>query len=159
MNFRIISLPPFKVVTSGVDTAYDFSENGILGKFNTYFSKLSAKPQDSFTPRDFLYFDEARGGMVWIYALTNYMEPQEYQTFDFDGGFYVTYHYTDGDHNENGRLYQEALEWIEQSEIFVLDKRENHYAMGHIITPQEIINAQGWAQMETFVPVKIKIKK
>lgn len=155
MNFRIISLPPFKAVTSGVDKTCDFSENGVLGKFNTYFSELSTKSQDSFVPRDFLYFDEARGGMVWIYALTDYMEPQEYQTFDFDGGFYVTYHYTDGDNKENERLYKEALEWIEQSEIFILDKRENHYSMGHIITPQEIISAQGWAQMEAFVPVKI----
>jgi len=28
--------------------------------------------------------------------------------------------------------------------------------MGHIITPPEIIKAQGWAQMENFIPIKLK---
>jgi hypothetical protein len=32
------------------------------------------------------------------------------------------------------------------------------YAMGHIITPAEVIKAQGWAQMETFIPVRLKNK-
>jgi hypothetical protein len=30
--------------------------------------------------------------------------------------------------------------------------------MGHIITPSEIIKAQGFAQMENFVPIKLKEK-
>lgn len=49
MQFRVISLPPFRAVSSGVDKNFDFSENGVLGRFDTYFSKLQSKPQDSFT--------------------------------------------------------------------------------------------------------------
>lgn len=156
MNFRIISIPPFKAVTSGVDTNFDFSNSGILGKFNTYFSKLLPKPQDNFAPRDFLYFDEEKGGMAWIYALTDYINTEGFETFDFDGGLYVTYHYKDGDHEENERLYKEVLEWIEKSDSFELDKHENHYPMGHIITPPEVIKAQGFAIMESFVPIRFK---
>ena len=37
-----------------------------------------------------------------------------------------------------------------------LDVRPDHYSMGHIITPPEIIQAQGWAQMEAFIPVKLR---
>lgn len=158
MTYRIISIPPFRAVLSGVDSSFDFSENGVLGKFNNYFSKLKPRPQDSFSPRDYLYFDEKQGGLVWMYALADDMDTEGYETLDFDGGYYVTYHYKDGDEAENERLYTEVLALIEQSEVLALDKRENHYPMGHIITPPAIIEAQGWAQMEAFIPVKVKGK-
>lgn len=77
---------------------------------------------------------------------------------DFDGGYYLTYAYKDGDDEANGRLYSKALKYIEDSEVIELDVRSNHYSMGHIITPSEIIEVQGWAQMETFIPVKLKNK-
>lgn len=156
MSFRIISIPPFKAVSSGVDPNSDFSENGVLGKFDAYFSKLEPGPRDCFMPRDFLYYDTEKGGLVWIYALTEEMDAEGFEVIDFDGGYYLTYHYKDGDHEENDRLYHEALAWIEQSEIFELDQRTNHYAMGHIITPPEVIKVIGYAQMETFIPVKLK---
>lgn len=156
MDFRIISIPPFKAVTSGIDTNFDFSENGALGKFNAYFSKIKPQPVDSFSPRDYLYFDEQQGGMAWIYALTDYISTEGFETFDFDGGLYVTYHYKDGDDKENERLYKEVLEWIEKSDFFELDKRENHYPMGHIITPPKVIKVQGFAIMESFVPIRLK---
>lgn len=155
IDYRIIELPPFKAVVSGVDPAIDFSGEGVLGRFMRYFSKLEAQPQDSFAPRDYLYYDEKYGGMVWMYALTDGMDAGGYETIDFDGGYYVTYHYKDGDHAANERLYQAVLAWLEQSDVLTLDKRENHYPMGHIITPQAVIDAQGWGQMEAFVPVKL----
>ena len=48
------------------------------------------------------------------------------------------------------------MEFAKSSEIFDLDERRGHYSMGHIITPPEVIAAQGWAQMEAFIPVKLK---
>ncbi|WP_334071343.1 hypothetical protein [Paenibacillus sp. A14] len=158
MKFRVISIPPFKAVSSGVDKHFDFSENGVLGKFDAYFSKLKPGPQDSFVPRDFLYYDAEQEGLVWIYALTDYMDSEGYEIIDFDGGYYVTYHYKDGDHEENERLYHEALSWIENSDVFELDQRANHYAMGHIITPPEVIKATGYALMESYIPVKLVSK-
>lgn len=41
MEFRIISLPPFKAASSGVDKNFDFSSKGVLGKFNIYFSAMN----------------------------------------------------------------------------------------------------------------------
>lgn len=158
MDFRIISLPAFKAASSGVDKDFDFSPAGILGRFDEYFSAIKPSDRDSFLPRDFLYFDEERQGMVWIWALSEDMDSGQNEVIDFDGGYYVTYAYRDGDEEANGRLYNEALKYIEESEIFELDVRMNHYAMGHIITPAEIIKAQGWAQMETFIPIKLKGK-
>lgn len=158
MEFRIISLPAFKAASSGADRNFDFSPKGILGKFSEYFSAIKPSARDSFLPRDFLYFDEEKQGMVWMWALSEEMNDGGNEIIDFDGGYYLTYAYKDGDEETNGKLYGEALKYIEASEVFELDVRTNHYAMGHIITPAGIIEAQGWSQMETFIPIKLKNK-
>lgn len=158
MEFRIISLPPFKASTSGVSKECDFTPGSILNKFDKYFSAIELCPRDRFSPRDFLYFDDEKQGMVWMWALSEDIEDGGNEVIHFDGGYYLTYAYKDGDEETNEKLYMEAIKFIENSEILALDVRSNHYAMGHIITPQEIINAQGWAQMETFIPVKLKNK-
>ena len=156
MEFRIISLPPFRASSSGVDKKFDFSPTGILGKFDAYFSAIKPSPRDDFMPRDFLFFDKEQQGFVWLWALSEGMDDGGYEIIDFDGGYYLTYAYKDGDEATNGRLYKEALDYINNSGIFELDERPNHYAMGHIITPAKIIKAQGWAQMETMIPIKLK---
>jgi hypothetical protein len=158
MEFRIISLPAFMAASSGIDKNFDFSPQGILGKFDKYFSDIEPCDRDSFMPRDFLYFDEEKQGMIWIWALTEDMDDGGNEIIDFEGGYYLTYVYKDGDEETNGKLYREALKYIEDSEVLELDVRQNHYSMGHIITPAEIIKVQGWAQMETFIPVKLKNK-
>ena len=156
MELRIISLPAFKAASSGVDKDFDFSPTGVLGKFDKYFSAVKPSERDSFLPRDFLYFDEEKQGMVWIWALSEDMDDGGNQVINFDGGYYLTYTYKDGDEATSEKLYHEALNYIETSDIFEMDVRSNHYAMGHIITPAAIIKAQGWAQMETFIPIKLK---
>lgn len=156
MEFRVIALPAFHAASSGIDKEFDFSESGVLGKFNNYFSSIIPSARDSFMPRDFLFFDEENQGMVWWWALSDGMDNGGNEVVEFEGGYYLTYTYRDGDEETNGRLYGEALTFIENSDVFELDARFNHYAMGHIITPAEVIKAQGWAQMETFIPIKLK---
>ncbi|MBU5425546.1 GyrI-like domain-containing protein [Tissierella pigra] len=156
MKFRIISLPAFKAASSGVDKNFDFSPSGILGKFNDYFSIIKPSDRDSFLPRDFLCFDEEKQGLIWIFALSEDIDSGGNEVIDFDGGLYLTYAYKDGDDDIRTKLYNEALKYIEESEVFELDIRPNHYSMGHIITPPEVIEAQGWAQMEAFIPIKLK---
>ena len=156
MDFRIISLPPFQAASSGLVWDFDFSPDGALGKFNTYFSAITPSPRDSFMPRDFLCFDGETGGMVWLYALSEGIEPGGYEVVECEGGCYVTYTYRDGDEEANSRLFREAVAYIEASPVLELDVRPGHLSMGHIITPQEVIAAQGWAQMEAFIPVKLK---
>ena len=156
MDCLIISLPPFRAASSGLVNDFDFSPAGALGQFNAYFSAITPSPRDSFMPRDFLCFDGETQGMVWLFALSEGMDNGGYAVVDCEGGFYVTYTYRDGDEETNNRLYQEAVAYIEASEVLELDVRPGHYAMGHIITPPEIIAAQGWAQMESFIPVKLK---
>ena len=156
MKFNIISLPPFQAASSGLVQDFDFSTESALGKFDAYFSAITPSPRDSFRPRDFLCFGGEAEGVIWLYALSEGMEAGGYQVVDCEGGYYVTYTYRDGDEDAGRELYQEALRYIEASGIFDLDIRPGHLAMGHIITPPEVIAAQGWAQMEAFIPVKLK---
>lgn len=156
MDYKIVYVPPFKAVSSGLDKEFDFSEDGILGKFNNYFSKLKPKSEDNFSPRDYLYYDSKNQGMVWIYALTDYMNTEGFETFDFDGGNYLIYEYIDGDDERREELYNIAMDWIKSNDKIELDERENHYSMGHIITPRDIIDALGHAYMRAYIPVKIK---
>lgn len=144
MKFRIVSLPAFKAASSGVDKDFDFFPSGILGKFGEYFSAIKLSNRDNFSPRDFLYFDEQKQGLIWMYALSENIDSGGNEVIDFDGGFYLTYVYKDGDEDTNGKLYNEALKHIEASEVYELDVGPNHYSMGHIITPHEIIEAQSW---------------
>ena len=156
MEFRIISLPPFRAASSGVVQDFDFSPESALGKFNDYFSAIKPSPRDSFRPRDFLCFDGENRGLVWLYALSEGMDDGGYEVVDCEGGFYITYAYRDGDEETNQGLNQEAAAYIEASEVLDLDIRPGRLSMGHIITPPEVIAAQGWAQMEAFIPVKLK---
>lgn len=73
----------------------------------------------------------------------------------FDGGYYLCYHCIDQDEEASAKLYQQAMAFIEESPIFELDERPNHYAMGHIITPKAVAERQGFSVMETFIPVKL----
>lgn len=158
MEFRIISLPPFEAVTSGVSEDYDFSPAGVLGKFGEYFSAITPSARDSFMPRDFLFHNREKNGLEWWWALAPDMPDGGYEHVQFDGGMYLTYFYTDHDEAENARLYRAALDFIAAHEYLELDERANHYSLGHIITPAELIAAQGIGQMEALVPVKLKNK-
>lgn len=156
MDFRIISLPPFTAVTSGPDPEFDFSPEGVLGRFNEYFSAITPSPRDSFMPRDFLFFNKEAGGLEWWYAYEDYMPDGGFEKVSFDGGMYLTYTYRDHDEDTNNILYQSAVEFIKKSSVLQLDERPGHYSMGHIITPPELIGPQGYAVMECFVPVKLR---
>ncbi len=156
MDFRIIELPAFEGVSSGPDTEFDFSPNGKLGKFAAYFSAIRPLPKDSFMPRDFLFYDKEKNGLVWWWALAEDMDDGGYERIKFDGGYFLCYNYIDHDEETNGKLYNKALKYIEDSKVFELDEHRDHYSMGHIITPVPIAEKQGFAVMETFIPIKIK---
>lgn len=153
MEFRLISLPPFKAATSGVDKEFDFSSNGILEKFDKYFSAIKPLERDSFMPRDFLFYDEEKQGMVWWWALSEDMYNGGNEVVDFEGGYYITYFYKDGDNETNSKLYNEAIEYIKNSDVLDLNIHQNHYAMGHIITPPEIIKAKDGRKWKHLFPL------
>jgi hypothetical protein len=156
MDFRIVSLPPFRAASSGPDPAGDFSPTGILGRFDAYFTAIRPSPRDSFLPRDFLFVDDEAKALVWWWALADDMDAGGHDVVSFDGGLFLTYVNRDGDDEEEGRRYYAALDHIAASTVYELDVRPNHYPMGHVITPRALIEAQGFAQMETYIPIRLR---
>lgn len=94
--------------------------------------------------------------MVWILALSEDIDAGGYEVIDFPGGCYLCYAYKDGDQEANQILWNKAMAYVASQNSFELDIKPGRYAMGHIITPPEIINCQGWAQMESFIPIRPK---
>jgi hypothetical protein len=154
MEYVLIQLPEFDAIVSGVDKTFDFSKEGVLGRFDAYYSTQKPSPNDSFLPRDFLYFDAFQGGLVWMYAIHEGMTPHAFQTVRVPAGWYLIYHWVDGDDEQGGKMYQGALEYLKTLRCFELDETEGRHAMGHIVTPSDAAVLQGFAVMRTYLPVK-----
>lgn len=157
MDYVLIQLPAFDAIVSGVDAHFDFTPNGVLGRFDAYFSAQKPSPNDSFLPRDFLYFDADQGGLVWMYAVHDGMASHAFDTVHIPGGWYLTYEWIDGDDDEGGRMYQGARKYMETLGKFELDETSGRHAMGHIVTPHDAIPLQGFAVMRTYLPVRSKL--
>lgn len=50
MDFRIIELPAFEAVSSGVDPEFDFSAKGALGRFNAFFRQSNPSRETALDP-------------------------------------------------------------------------------------------------------------
>lgn len=155
MDYVLIQLPAFDAIVSGVDSQFDFSQKGVLGRFDAYFSAQKPSQNDSFLPRDFLYFDADQGGLVWMYAVHDGMTPHNFDKVHVPGGWYLTYEWIDGDDEQGGAMYQGALRYLATLGKFEIDETAGRHAMGHIVTPHDAIFLQGFAVMRTYLPVRI----
>jgi hypothetical protein len=61
-----------------------------LNDFNGWWMKVDAQRTDRFYQRDFMYFDAARGELVWLYALPEpFTGSCDYATVDFPDGLFA----------------------------------------------------------------------
>jgi len=156
---RVIALPSCRMISSGADASCDFSEAGLLGRFDRFFTEFSKNQINRFSPLDFLYFDEEKGGLVWNYVLEEgRTAPEGWDVVDFQGGLYAVYDAIDNDPETNGAEHKALMEKIDKTPQLELDVRPDRPIMGHIISPPEVITAMGAGVMETFVPVRLKVK-
>lgn len=152
---RIIELPKCKVVSSGCDIVGDFAAGGILDRFDKWWSEADKKRRDKFYPRDFLCYDPAKGGLVWYYAVEDStIDTGGFEMVDFEGGLYAVATSMDGDEDDSSSVFEEIKDWVSNSQYFEVD--DSRCCMGHIITPQTAIKVMGYAQMENYIPIKIK---
>jgi hypothetical protein len=144
-NVRIYEIPDCKMVSSGCGM---FGE-GKLERFMEWFSLM---PRTMF-PRDFLWYDNERGGFVWYYIFSEGMEiPEEFNIIDFQGGLYATA--TDIDGQDNSEVIRYIKSFINEKGCFEEDTTRAY--LGNIPTPPSASNAMGYSQMDYFVPIKIK---
>ncbi|MGI6191944.1 MAG: GyrI-like domain-containing protein [Christensenellales bacterium] len=141
---RILEFPKCKMVSSQCAM---FGE-GPLEAFDGWFSILERE----LFPKDFLWFDEKRGGFVWYYLYREGMDvPDGFEVVDFPGGLYAVATGIDGEKNDG------AMEAIRQflREKGCFEEDSSRPSMGHVITSPDAGAAMGYAQMDYYVPVKV----
>jgi AraC family transcriptional regulator len=146
-KIKIVKIPACKVISSG--------RFAIGDEVCNKFSESILKKQSDLFPHDFMWFDSKAGKMVWYYVLLNKnISINGFEIIDFEGGLYASAVAKDGDDADGKLVYNTIKEWIDQSDCFELDEREEHQTMFNMPLPctKEIM---GYAQIEIYVPMKI----
>lgn len=142
-NVRIYEMPACKMISSGCGM---FGEEK-FDRFDHYFSSL---PRTMF-PNDFLWHDGK--GFVWFYIYSDGMHvPEEFEMVDFPGGFYAVA--TDIDGQDNSVAIATIKTFIEDNGCFAEDTSRAY--LGNVITSPSISKVLGYAQMNYYIPIKIK---
>lgn len=150
-DIRIVALPPCKMATSGV-------RNGDNHKrFENMWKRLDKKRKDKFFPRDFMWYDESSGKMVWWYAIEDWVTEADTAGFDivdFEGGLYATVIVPDFDYTKAKRAYDNLKVWITEHDNFALDQRQGHNALWHVTSP-DTKKLLGYRQVEYFFAIRV----
>ncbi len=154
---RIVELPACKMVTSGVANSPDsFGPDGVMTRFNNWFSTFDKNRKDQFYPRDFMW-SSPEGGFMWGYAVGEVpKDTGGFEVIDFPGGLYAVAISVDADGKDHNRVYQGIQEWVEKSGCFMLDETEKRRSLGNITTPSMAKEIMGYQQMDLYFPIRIK---
>lgn len=130
IEFNIIELPDMRMARSG---------NHPLDEFDEWWSKRFNSEKHLF-PKDFMWFNEQKENLEWLYAVAQDEDTSHYDTFLHPGGLYATITTLDTD-DDRDRGYQELQKKIEESPFYTNSTSENdplyhtRYPMGHVSTP------------------------
>ena len=62
----------------------------------------------------------------------------------------------DADGADHDRVYENILDWVNNSGCFVLDENDKRRSLGNVTSPQGIKDIMGYAQMDLYFPIAIK---
>jgi hypothetical protein len=144
------------MVSSGCSTEQDpFADDGLLMRFDRWWSAIDAERKDKFFPRDFMWFDHVRGGLVWYYAANPVpADTGGFEVVDFPGGLYAAAVSRDGDDDDGNMVRQAIADWVASSGCLEFDSSRGHGELFHVITSRAAAEALGYSQLEIFVPVR-----
>jgi len=117
-------------------------------------------------PRDFMPFNDDTGKSFWVYSILNIdiskFNTEGFEVIDFEGGLYATAITCDPDDNQSeyDKAVQELKDWVTKSNSFEFDFRPGRQFMTQMPAADDdaLRSALGYAQMEIFIPIKIKNK-
>lgn len=152
-DVRIVSIPPSQMITSGCDVEMSYAPQTPLGRFDAWLVAMAAKRQD-LTPRDFMWYDAACGGLVWGYLFDEDVPAHDgFPLIDFEGGLYATAICRDQDEADHDRVRRGLQTWARESEQFEWD--QDRFELGHVITPMGLRDSIGYDQMELYLPIRL----
>lgn len=152
-HIRVIQIPPLKVVTSGSITTMEELE-----AFDRWWSAIDMKHY--ITPRDFMWFNESRNYMEWVFAIPEGLtDTGGYELTEFAGGLYAVGTTKDSE-EDNEQVKKSIKEWVKGSGCFELSNKNNEpierYTMFHVITPKVFKEKMGYHLSDIFVPIVLK---
>ena len=136
-NIRIIKIPKFKMVSSGI---------GMFGEENleTFSEQFSNSPGTIY-PKDFLYWDET--GFCWLYLYDESLSPPDkFEIVDFEGGLYSVA-------TDIEDMKKEIDEFLCKNGF---ERDKSRYELGNIITSPLARKTLGHEQMDYYFPIKEK---
>jgi len=158
-NMRVIEIPTFRAVSSGLSTSDEiFGEGGFEQWMQAHmnFVKMSifGHAYDFMWPED-------ETNCVWIWAVKDWVAEEDvapYGLIEYEGGMFVVATADENDSRDLGKTVKGMVKWIDKSGVFVLDERPGRRGMGHMVGCGAIQEKLGIAQQEIFLPVKFKEK-
>jgi len=152
-NMRIMEIPKFRAVSSGLKTLEElFGENG-FEKWKSANRHLIR--QAIYEQPDFMW--EEGDKSVWIWAVKDGVTQEDtapYEIIEFEGGMFLV---ATGDENDSGDFSETVnsmFKWIENSDVFEYGGR----GMGNMPGGGIIDKALGIAQQQVFLSLKLREK-
>jgi hypothetical protein len=159
---KIIRIPAGKMIKT---PEFEIPEDEFFRIMKQLWVNVVDRHTDVF-PRDFMPFNDDTGKNYWLYSILGIdvgkFDISGFEIIDFEGGYYATAIAIDPDNNEESlpNTIQEVKDWVNQSKCFELDfdmKRIRCFMSQMVVADDdELKNAMGYAQMEIFIPIKIK---
>lgn len=156
-NMRVIEIPKFRAVSSGLKT---FDEIFGEGGFSQWQEAHCHLIKDLiYASPDFMWHEGDKN--VWIWAVNDNVTEADtapYDIIEFEGGMYLV---ATGDENDGGDLNETVscmMKWIETSDVFEYGDFPKS-GMCHMPNGGGSIDkALGIAQQEIFLPLKFRSK-
>lgn len=159
-HIRVLELPACRMACSGFAREDEpFLPGGTLMRFHDWWVERDRERVDRWFARDFMRYDREAQALMWYYALPDDAELDGlvYEVVDFPGGLYAAAVAIDSDTEDEQRAFDDVREWVRQHTAFVLDGRPGHYDLRHVVTPKRVEEAVGHAQVEIYVPIRLRM--
>jgi len=163
-NMRVIEIPPFRAVSSGMKTFPElFAEDG----FSKWWTAHRHLIKDLvYSPPDFMWHQSKEDGMpdgsglnTWILAVKDDVTASDvapHEIIDFKGGMFLVATADEKDNDDINATVAGMLEWIKQSGVFEYGDFPKS-GMCNMPNPEGAIDkALGIAQQQIFLPLKFR---
>ena len=160
---RVIEIPKFRAVSSGIDTFWNIF--GEKSKFIKWMDSVKERKifKNSIYGHAYDFFWHVDNNMektIWIWAIEDWVTEADttpYEIIEFEGGTYVVATTDMNDQADLNEVIGSITKWIEDSGVYEVHKRNGHDGMCHMIGGG-LDKTLGIDQYEIFMLVRIKSK-
>ncbi len=160
-DILIVEMPPCRMVTSGLqEGAGDWAPDSVLARFDAMWGKLGKRIADKINPRDFMYYDDANKGQIWLYMLEDWMTESDtdgFKIITFDGGLFSSALADSWEYSEYSRVYKGIKAWLARQEHLELDESTERHLLYNFAGPHsKQMKEWNYGKVRYYVPIKVK---